>query len=105
MPLASRIPAAADGFSADVARRIQERVPHEQADVGGIAGTLAANVLSLAVMRATLTEVLTDSAFERMIYVGERFESRHSGEPVMARAQYWRWRMDERDTNPGARCC
>ena len=33
-----------------------------------------ANVLSLAAMRATLGEVLTDDAFAHMIALGERFE-------------------------------
>jgi glutamate-1-semialdehyde aminotransferase len=32
-------------------------------------------VLSLAATRATLAEVLTDEAFERMIALGERFEA------------------------------
>jgi glutamate-1-semialdehyde 2,1-aminomutase len=50
-------------------------VTDEVADVGGIGGTLAANVLSLAAMRATLADVLTDAAFERMIALGERFEA------------------------------
>ena len=45
------------------------------ADVGGVGGTLAGNALSLAAARATLTEVLTDDAFEHMIALGERFES------------------------------
>jgi glutamate-1-semialdehyde 2,1-aminomutase len=74
-PIASGIPAAAYGFSESVARALQERLPEEQADVGGIGGTLAANVLSLATMRATLAEVLTAEAFERMIELGERFEA------------------------------
>ena len=43
--------------------------------MGGIGGTLAANVLSLAAMRATLADVLTDAAFARMIRLGERFEA------------------------------
>ena len=43
--------------------------------MGGIGGTLAGNVLSLAAMRATLAEVLTDEAFEHMIALGERFEA------------------------------
>ena len=42
--------------------------------MGGTGGTLAGNALSLAAMRATLGEVLTDEAFERMIGLGERFE-------------------------------
>jgi glutamate-1-semialdehyde 2,1-aminomutase len=74
-PIGSGIPAAAYGFSADVAAQIRDAVPDEQADVGGIGGTLAANVLSLAATRATLSEVLTDEAFERMIELGERFEA------------------------------
>src|ERR687887_83545 len=74
-PIASGIPAAAYGFSETVAQGLGERLPEEQADVGGIGGTLAANVLSLAAMRATLGEVLTEEAFERMIALGERFEA------------------------------
>ena len=68
------MPAAAYGFSADVATRVQEMITDVVVDTGGIGGTLAANVLSLAAMRATLSEVLTDEAFERMIALGERFE-------------------------------
>jgi glutamate-1-semialdehyde 2,1-aminomutase len=44
-------------------------------DVGGTGGTLAGNALSLAAMRTTLGEVLTDEAFERMTALGERFEA------------------------------
>ena len=55
--------------------RIIENTIWEAADVGGVGGTLAGNALSLAAVRATLGEVLTDDAFERMIALGERFES------------------------------
>ena len=48
-------------------------------DVGGIGGTLAGNALSLAAIRATLTEVLTDEAFARMIPLAERFEAGVNG--------------------------
>jgi len=68
------IPSAAYGFSEEVAARVEAAIPLEESDVGGVGGTLAANVLSLRAMRATLSEVLTDSAFERMIALGERFE-------------------------------
>ena len=74
-PIAGGIPAAAYGFSDEVAGRVIDAIPDEQADVGGIGGTLAANVLSLAAMKATLGEVLTAEAFERMIALGERFEA------------------------------
>jgi len=74
--IAAGIPAAAYGFSEDVAERLEEMLPRdERADVGGIGGTVAANVLSLAAMRATLSEVLTEAAFEHMIELGKRFEA------------------------------
>jgi glutamate-1-semialdehyde 2,1-aminomutase len=72
--LAAGIPSAAYGLSEDVSRRVYENTDWKNADVGGIGGTLAGNALSLAAMRATLGEVLTDEAFERMIGLGERFE-------------------------------
>lgn len=72
------IPAAAYGFSQDVANRIdawqnQAAQNLEDCDVGGIGGTLAGNALSLAAMRATLTKVLTKEAFDRMIPMAERW--------------------------------
>ncbi len=61
--IAAGIPAAAYGFSREVADRLEALFPRdERADVGGIGGTVAANILSLAGMRATLGEVLTDEA-------------------------------------------
>ena len=68
------IASAAYGFSEEVADRVQAAIPRDESDVGGIGGTLAANVLSLAAMRATLGDVLTEAAFERMLALGERFE-------------------------------
>ncbi len=75
-PLAAGVPAAAYGMSEDVAARVLEHNEQlEVSDVGGIGGTLSGNALSLAAMRATLGEVLTDAAFERMIELGARFEA------------------------------
>jgi len=68
------IASAAYGFTEEVAARVQAAIPEDESDVGGVGGTLAANALSLAAMRATLGEVLTDEAFARMIALGERFE-------------------------------
>ncbi|HEY7659787.1 MAG TPA: aminotransferase class III-fold pyridoxal phosphate-dependent enzyme, partial [Actinomycetota bacterium] len=73
-PLASGVPAACYGMSAEVAERSQafmDTLP--TTDVGGIGGTLSGNALSLATMRATLEHVLTDDAFDRMIALGERW--------------------------------
>ena len=42
-------------------------------DVGGVGGTLAGNALSTAAMRATLSEVLTEQAFQTMIELAVRY--------------------------------
>jgi glutamate-1-semialdehyde 2,1-aminomutase len=72
--IGSGIPSAAYGFTEEVAARIAGTIAVDDSDVGGVGGTLAANVLSLTAMRATLTHVLTDEAFGRMVALGERFE-------------------------------
>ena len=69
------IPSAAYGFSPDLAGRIRGMIAVEDSDVGGVGGTLAGYALSLAATRATLGEVLTDAAFERMIELGARWEA------------------------------
>lgn len=67
-PLASGVPAACYGMSAEVAERAQAHMDTlPTTDVGGIGGTLSGNALSLAAMRATLEQVLTDDAFDGMI--------------------------------------
>jgi glutamate-1-semialdehyde 2,1-aminomutase len=60
------VPVAAYGMSDDVAASIVDRTFWHEADVGGVGGTLAGNALSMAAVRATLSEVLTETAFERM---------------------------------------
>ncbi len=72
-PIGSGIPGAAYGFTQQVADMITERHSLEDCDTGGIGGTLAANALSLAAMRATLSKVLTEEAFGRMIALAERW--------------------------------
>ena len=73
-PLASGVPAACYGMSEEVAQRIHGFMGSlPSTDVGGVGGTLSGNALSLAAMRATLEQVLTDEAFERMIALGERW--------------------------------
>src|SRR5579872_1046664 len=67
------IPGAAYGFSQEVAERIVAKQELENCDVGGIGGTLAGNALSLAAMRATLSNILTEEAFERMIPMAGRW--------------------------------
>jgi glutamate-1-semialdehyde aminotransferase len=73
--IAGGVPIGAYGMTDEVAERVLGKTIWEAADVGGVGGTLAGNALSLAAARATLAEVLTETAFERMIGLGERFAS------------------------------
>ena len=72
-PIAGGMPAAVYGLSAEVADRIRAATTIEEADTGGIGGTLAGNALSLAAMRATLEHVLTEEAYARTIPLARRF--------------------------------
>lgn len=67
------IPAGAFGMSKEMAERIEKKVQRELIDTGGIGGTLAGNALSLAAMKATLTEVLTEENFLEMVKLGNRW--------------------------------
>lgn len=64
------IPSGAYGITSAVADAVTRLAQSDDADiidVGGVGGTLAGNALSIAAMHATLTQVLTDEAFTRMI--------------------------------------
>ncbi len=87
-PIGGGIPVGAYGFSAEVADRVIANTFWEEADVGGVGGTLAGNALSLAAVRATLAEVLSEDAFEHMIGLAERFESAVA-ETIAARQLPW----------------
>jgi glutamate-1-semialdehyde 2,1-aminomutase len=67
------VPIGAYGVTAELADRIASQQDADYEDTGGVGGTLAGNALSLAAARATLGEVLTDEAFERMVRLRERF--------------------------------
>jgi glutamate-1-semialdehyde 2,1-aminomutase len=71
--IAGGIPAGAYGLTAELAERILADRTADIEDTGGVGGTLAGNALSVAAMRATLAEVLTDDAFDGMIAVATRF--------------------------------
>jgi len=72
--IGSGIPSAAYGFTAELGGRVEAAIGRDDSDIGGVGGTLAANALSLTAVRATLSEVLTDEAFARMIELAARFE-------------------------------
>jgi glutamate-1-semialdehyde 2,1-aminomutase len=61
------IPCGAFGISAALAEQILADDSADIVDTGGVGGTLAGNALSVAAMRATLEQVLTDDAFAAMI--------------------------------------
>ncbi|MCW2952739.1 MAG: aminotransferase class III-fold pyridoxal phosphate-dependent enzyme [Conexibacter sp.] len=67
------IPSGALGLSDAVAEAMLDDPDADYEDTGGVGGTLAGNALSLAAVRATLGEVLTDAAFARMIPLATRF--------------------------------
>lgn len=49
-------------------------IPRDTCDTGGIGGTLAANVFSMATMRATLEHILTPAQYARNIPLAIRFQ-------------------------------
>lgn len=67
------IPSGAYGITQEVANLINADKDADLVDVGGVGGTLAGNSLSMAAMRATLDEVLTQDAFDRMIALATRY--------------------------------
>jgi glutamate-1-semialdehyde 2,1-aminomutase len=71
--LAAGIPVGTFGMTQAVADAIKAQIEIEKIDTGGIGGTLAGNILALAAMRATLTEVLTEANFAKMIELGDRW--------------------------------
>jgi glutamate-1-semialdehyde 2,1-aminomutase len=99
-PIAGGVPAAVYGLSAEVAERVRGSIRAEESDTGGIGGTLAGNALSLAATRATLADVLTETAYARTIPLATRFADgvqgvlTASGLPwhvarLGCRAEYW----------------
>jgi 3-oxoacyl-ACP reductase-like protein len=72
-PIAAGVPAAVYGLTEELAARVQAMSEYATADTGGIGGTLAGNALSLAAMRATLSKVLTEAAYHRLIALADRF--------------------------------
>jgi len=98
--IASGVPAAVYGMTAEVAERVRPRIKDEESDAGGIGGTLAGNALAMAAMRATLESVLTEATFAETIARARRWVEgveeviRATGLPwhvvrLGCRAEYW----------------
>ncbi|HET8833205.1 MAG TPA: aspartate aminotransferase family protein [Gemmatimonadales bacterium] len=71
--VAGGVPGAVYGMSQAVADRVGAGTRLDVADTGGIGGTLAANALATAAMRATLEQVLTEASYRITIPLAERF--------------------------------
>ncbi len=71
--IGSGVPAGALGLKADAAERMLSHEAADYEDTGGVGGTLAGNALSLAAVRATLEQVLTEEAFEHTVPLATRF--------------------------------
>jgi len=98
--IASGVPAAVYGMTAEVAERVRPRIKDDESDAGGIGGTLAGNALAMAAMRATLESVLTETTFAETIARARRWVEgveeviRDTGLPwhvvsLGCRAEYW----------------
>jgi glutamate-1-semialdehyde 2,1-aminomutase len=98
--IGSGVPSGALGLSFRVAKAMARQQGADYEDTGGVGGTLAGNALSAAAMRATLSSVLTEEAYARMIPLATRFAealrelfARHSlpweVTQLGARAEYW----------------
>jgi len=71
--IGSGVPAGALGMTLEMSERMLAQKEADYEDTGGVGGTLAGNALSMAAIRATLSEVLTDEAFEHTIPLAARF--------------------------------
>jgi glutamate-1-semialdehyde 2,1-aminomutase len=71
--IAGGIPTGTYGLSESFAAKVLERTDLDLVDMGGVGGTLAGNPLQVAAMRATLEDVLTEDAFDKMIDLATYF--------------------------------
>ena len=67
------VPVGAFGMDPEIGERILAARDADLEDTGGVGGTLAGNALSLAAARATLSQVLTDEAWEGTEALATRF--------------------------------
>ncbi len=71
--LASGIPAGAYGFTEEFGKKAIKVIEAEFGVAKGIGGTLAANALTMAAMRATLSEILTEDFYTRNTPLAAKF--------------------------------
>jgi glutamate-1-semialdehyde 2,1-aminomutase len=72
-PIGGGMPAAVYGMTSEVATRLEVLMTSNEVDVSGVGGTLTANALALAAVRATLSSTLLQSDFDQMIPLATRW--------------------------------
>ncbi len=73
-PIAGGIPCSVFGFTAEIEAAMR-RLSDANPGYSGMGTTLSGNALALACMRATLEEVMTEPAYERMLALSQRLAS------------------------------
>jgi len=71
-PIASGVPCAVYGFTEALARRIEHARSSVPVGHSGIGTALTANMLTMAALRASLAEVMTEAAYETMFAMADR---------------------------------
>ena len=73
-PIAGGLPAAAYGFSSDMAKKMQAAKDSAPPGHSGIGTTLSGNMMTLAAIHATLTETATEAAYRHMLDLASTLE-------------------------------
>jgi glutamate-1-semialdehyde 2,1-aminomutase len=73
-PIAGGLPAAAYGFSREMAARMKTAKDSAPAGHSGIGTTLSGNIMTLAAIHSTLTQTATESAYEHMLTLAKLLE-------------------------------
>lgn len=77
-PIAGGLPAAAYGFSCEMAARMKTAKDLAPPGHSGIGTTLSGNMMTLATIHATLTQVATNAAYTHMLKLAESLEQQLS---------------------------
>ena len=73
-PIAGGLPAAAYGFSRHLAKRMEAAKDTAPSGHSGIGTTLSGNMMTLAAIHATLTDVATEAAYQHMLALASLLE-------------------------------
>ena len=74
-PIAGGLPAAAYGFSENMATRMKAAKDNAPAGHSGIGTTLSGNMMTLVAINATLRDTATDAAYQHMLALAAKLET------------------------------